>query len=146
MSTYNKLIKNLQSKIGPEIVSFALTAAQKGDLEAVTYICEYLETRKRKRHLNSLLRELNKIGFSLIPFLSEARKISETFQKNTKGSNHVYVILLNHEQKVLVCMLDRLRERLKPVSNNIYLETERKIFLQDVIVKCRCYCQVCLSI
>ena len=99
MNLYSQLVKKLQPFLGSEIVDFGMSAAESGDLETATYVCDYLATRKRQKHRNNLIRKMKKIGCEPISFLSDARQITETFQKTTKGTNHVYVILLSHEQK-----------------------------------------------
>ncbi len=99
MSTYSNLIKKLQPLLSADIVSLGVAAAESGDLETASYICEYLATRKRQKYLNSLVRKMKSIGCEPIPFLSQARAITETFHKTTKGSNHLYIVLLNDERK-----------------------------------------------
>lgn len=99
MSTYLKLVKKLQPLLSANIVEIGISAAEGGDLETATYVCDYLATRKRQKNLNSLMRQMKKIGCEPIPFLSDARRITETFQKTTKGTNNLYIILLNDEKK-----------------------------------------------
>jgi hypothetical protein len=99
MSTYQQLIKKLQPMLGADIVELGIAATESGDLETATYICDYLATRKRQKNLNSLTRQMKKIGCEPIPFLSDARCITETFQKTTKGTNNLYIILLNDEKE-----------------------------------------------
>lgn len=99
MSTYLNLVKKLQPLLGADIVGLGAASAADGDLETASYICEYLATRKRQKHLNSLVRKMKSIGCEPIPFLSQARGITETFHKTTKGSNHLYIVLLNDEKK-----------------------------------------------
>lgn len=85
--------------LGADIVELGIAATESGDLETATYICDYLATRKRQKNLNSLTRQMKKIGCEPIPFLSDARCITETFQKTTKGTNNLYIILLNDEKE-----------------------------------------------
>lgn len=99
MGTHLQLVKKLQPLLSADIVDLGMSAAERGDLETVTYICDYLATRKRQKNLNSLTRIMKKIGYEPIPFLSDARRITETFQKTTKGTNNLYIILLNDEKK-----------------------------------------------
>jgi hypothetical protein len=99
MSHYLDLVKKLQPLLSADIVELGLSAAEGGDLETATYVCDYLATRKRQKNLNSLTRKMKKIGYEPIPFLSDAKKITETFQKTTKGTNNVYIVLLNDENK-----------------------------------------------
>jgi hypothetical protein len=99
MSSYQKLVKKLQPLLSADIVELGMSATERGDLETATYICDYLATRKRQKNLNSLTRQMKKIGYEPIPFLSDARRITETFQKTTKGTNNLYIILLNDEKE-----------------------------------------------
>ena len=99
MGTHLQFVKKLQPLLSADIVDLGMSAAERGDLETATYICDYLATRKRQKNLNSLTRIMKKIGYEPIPFLSDARRITETFQKTTKGTNNLYIILLNDEKK-----------------------------------------------
>jgi hypothetical protein len=99
MGTHLQLVKKLQPLLSADIVELGIAATESGDLETATYICDYLATRKRQKNLNSLTRQMKKIGYEPIPFLSDARRITETFQKTTKGTNNLYIILLNDEKE-----------------------------------------------
>ena len=99
MTVYQELIRKLQPMLGADIVDLGITAAESGDLETATYIYDYLATRKRQKNLNLLIRKMISIDCKPIPFLSSARCITETFQKTTKGTNHLYIILLNDDKK-----------------------------------------------
>jgi hypothetical protein len=94
MQTYINLIRELQPLQGNEIVKRGLYETSLGNLENATYICDYLATRKKQRFRNQLIREMESKGVEPINFLNHAREIAQTFQKSTKGKNHVYVILL----------------------------------------------------
>lgn len=95
MTSYVDLMKKLQTLEGKQIVELGLHTASTGDLETATYICDYLAMRKKQKFRNQLIRGMDSMGFEQIDFLSKAREIAQTFQKTTRGSNHVYVILLD---------------------------------------------------
>jgi len=97
--TYDSLIETLKSKTSEEIFFLGMDALYKGDLEAVTYMCDYLTTRKRTRYRNKLIREMEDLGEEPIAFLSLAREIAQSFKKTTNGRNHVYVVLLDGYKK-----------------------------------------------
>jgi predicted GIY-YIG superfamily endonuclease len=88
-------LRNLKTKTSEEIYHLGLNALYAGDLETVTYLCDYLTTRKRTRYKSKLIREMEEIGYEPIAFLSFAREIAQKFQRTTTGKNHVYVILLD---------------------------------------------------
>jgi hypothetical protein len=88
-------LTELKTKTSEEIYFLGLNLLYEGDLESVTYLCDYLTTRKRSKYRSKLIREMEEIGQTPIDFLSLAREISHKFQKTTKGTNHVYVILLD---------------------------------------------------
>jgi len=95
MQTYINLIRELQPLQGQEIVQRGLYEISLGNLENATYICDYLATRKKQKFRNELIRKMEAKGVEPINFLNHAREIAQTFQKSTKGKNHVYVILLD---------------------------------------------------
>jgi len=99
MGTHLQLVKKLQPLLSADIVELGIAATESGDLETATYICDYLATRKRQKNLNSLTRQMKKIGCEPIPFLSDARRITETFQNINKGTNNLHIILLNDEKE-----------------------------------------------
>jgi len=88
-------LNELKTKTSEEIYFLGLNMLYEGDLESVTYLCDYLTTRKRSKNRSKLIREMEEIGQAPIEFLSLAREISQKFKKSTSGKNHVYVILLD---------------------------------------------------
>ena len=76
MSTYQQLIKKLQPMLGADIVELGIAAMESGDPETVTYVCDYLATRKRQKNLNSLTRKMKKIDCQPIPFVEVAETLS----------------------------------------------------------------------
>ena len=51
MGTHLQLVKKLQPLLSADIVDLGMSAAERGDLETATYICDYLVTRKRQKIL-----------------------------------------------------------------------------------------------
>ena len=88
-------LNELKTKTSEEIYFLGLNMLYEGDLESLTYLCDYLTTRKRSKYRSKLIREMEEIGLAPIEFLTLAKEISQKFQKTTKGTNHVYVILLD---------------------------------------------------
>ena len=95
MNSFVNLMRTLQKLPSEQIVAMGLHETSLGNLEIVTYICDYLAARKKQKFRNQLIRGMATMGFEPIEFLSKAREIAQTFQKTTTGSNHVYVILLD---------------------------------------------------
>ena len=61
MGTYLQLVKKLQPLLSADIAELGMSAAEGGDLETSTYVCDYLATRKRQKNLSSLTRKMKKI-------------------------------------------------------------------------------------
>jgi hypothetical protein len=90
------LILTLRPLDGWEILARGVTALENNDIETATYIYDYLTTRKRER-FSRYLRTMCETEFNVepIPFLSLAYEIAQKYKPTTKGTNKVYVILLD---------------------------------------------------
>jgi hypothetical protein len=76
MGTYLQLVKRLQPLLSADIAELGMSAAEGGDLETSTYVCDYLATRKRQKNLSSLTRKMKKIDYQPTPFVEEAATLS----------------------------------------------------------------------
>jgi len=56
---------------------------------------EILKNRKRQKFSNQLKREMAKLDMEPIPFLMKVRDITKTYRRKTKGTNNVYIVLLD---------------------------------------------------
>jgi hypothetical protein len=92
---YDKLVLECKGKKSEQILDMALDLIPDNDIESITYLYEILKTRKRQKFANQLARELDKVGLEPVSFLLDARKIAKSIQKTTKGTHHVYVVLLD---------------------------------------------------
>jgi len=91
-----ELISQLRPMEGWEILERGVKALESGDLESATYIADYLTTRKRARFYNYLTTIMQtEFGHEPIQFLSLASEIALKYKPKTKGTNKVYVILLD---------------------------------------------------
>lgn len=90
------LIQSLRPLDGWDILSKGITALEKNDIEAVTYIYDYLTSRKRERFAK-YFRTMIVSEFETEPvgFLNLAYDIAKKYESRTKGTNKVYVILLD---------------------------------------------------
>jgi hypothetical protein len=89
------LLNECKGKKSEEILEIALGLFPSGDIETISYLYEILKSRKRQKFANQLFREMDKSGMEPISFISDARKIAKSFKKTTKGTHHVYVVLLD---------------------------------------------------
>jgi hypothetical protein len=92
---YDKLVSECKGKKSEQILDMSLDLIPNKDIESITYLHEILKTRKRQKFANQLARELDKVGLEPISFLLDARSIAKSFKKTTKGTHHVYVVLLD---------------------------------------------------
>lgn len=100
MTETQDFIASLKALDGFAILERGITALEKNDLEAATYVADYLTTRKKKKfhgYLTSIMR--TEFGSEPIPFLSIAREISRKYIPKTRGTYKVYVILLDGYSK-----------------------------------------------
>lgn len=92
---YERLVAECKGKKSEQILAMALDLIPDNDIESITYLYEILKTRKRQKFANQLVRELSKVGSEPVSFLLDARNIAKSFKKTTKGTHHVYVVLLD---------------------------------------------------
>jgi hypothetical protein len=100
MTETDDLVTSLTALDGFAILERGINALEKNDLEAATYIADYLTTRKKKKfhgYLTSIMR--TEFRLEPIPFLSLARQISRKYVPETRGTYKVYVILLDGYSK-----------------------------------------------
>jgi len=90
------LIQSLRPLDGWDILSKGVAALEKNDIEAVTYIYDYLTSRKREKFAK-YFRTMIVSEFETEPvgFLNLAYEIAQKYESRTKGTNKVYVILLD---------------------------------------------------
>lgn len=95
MDRYERLEKKCRPLDSESILAMGITFAQAADIERATYIHEILKGRKRKKFANQLQREMAKLNMEPISFLMQARDITKSYKRRTKGTNNVYVVLLD---------------------------------------------------
>ena len=96
MKTRNELVLSLRPLSGYEILAKGMDALENRDLETATYIYDYLTTRKRvkfAKYLHNMI--VDEFDSEPIRFLTLAHEIAQKYQPKTKGTNKVYVILLD---------------------------------------------------
>lgn len=99
MDRYERLEKKCKPLDSESILAMGITFAQAADIERATYIYEILNGRKRKKFANQLQREMAKLNMEPISFLMQAREITKSYKRRTKGTNNVYIVLLDGFQK-----------------------------------------------
>lgn len=95
MDMYERLEKKCKLLESESILALGVDYAQKGDIERATYIHEILKTRKRQKFANQLQRAMAKLDMEPIAFLMQARDITKTYKRKTKGTSNVYIVLLD---------------------------------------------------
>jgi len=95
MDLFDKLDKKCKLLDSESILAMGIESAQNGDIEKATYLHEILKNRKRQKFLNQLKREMAKLDMEPIPFLMKARDITKTYKRKTKGTNNIYIVLLD---------------------------------------------------
>jgi hypothetical protein len=95
MDLFERLEKKCKLLDSESIVLMGIKAAQSGDIESASYLYEILKLRKRKRFSNQLAREMAKLDMEPISFIMQARDITKSFKRKTKGTSNVYVVLLD---------------------------------------------------
>jgi len=95
MDRYERLEKKCKPLDSELILAMGITFAQAEDIERATYIHEILKGRKRKRFANQLQREMAKLDMEPISFLMQVREITKSYKRRTKGTNNVYIVLLD---------------------------------------------------
>jgi hypothetical protein len=95
MDRYERLEKKCKPLDSESILAMGITFAQAEDIERATYIHEILKGRKRKKFSNQLQREMAKLDMEPISFLMQAREITKSYKRRTKGTNNVYIVLLD---------------------------------------------------
>ena len=90
------LIATLRSLNGYEILAKGVEALSRQDLEAATYIYDYLMMRRRAKFSKSLRSMIiEEFDTEPVKFLALAHDIAQKYKPKTKGTNKVYVILLD---------------------------------------------------
>jgi hypothetical protein len=95
MDRYERLEKKCRPLDSESILAMGITFAQAEDIERAAYIHEILKGRKRKKFANQLQREMAKLNMEPISFLMQAREITKSYKRRTKGTNNVYIVLLD---------------------------------------------------
>lgn len=95
MDMYERLEKKCKLLESESILALGIQYAQKGDIERATYIYEILKTRKRQKFSNQLQRAMAKLDMEPIAFLMQVREITKTYKRRTKGTNNIYIVLLD---------------------------------------------------
>jgi hypothetical protein len=94
--TRDDLILTLRPLDGWEILAKGVTALENNDIETASYIYDYLTSRKREKfakYFRTMI--VNEFNTEPIGFLTIANEIAQKYQSKTKGTNKVYVILLD---------------------------------------------------
>ena len=95
MDLFERLEKKCKPLDSESILLMGIDFAQKSDIESASYLYEILKLRKRKKFSNQLVREMAKLDMEPIHFIMQAREITKSFKRKTKGTNNVYVVLLD---------------------------------------------------
>lgn len=95
MDLFDKLEKKCKLLDSESILAMGIESTQNGDIEKATYFHEILKNRKRQKFSNQLKREMAKLDMEPISFLLKARDITKAYKRKTKGTNNVYIVLLD---------------------------------------------------
>ena len=95
LDLFDRLEKKCKLLDSESILAMGIESAQNGDIEKATYLHEILKNRKRQKFSNQLKREMAKLDMEPISFLMKARDITKTYKRKTKGTNNVYIVLLD---------------------------------------------------
>lgn len=95
MDRYERLEKKCKPLDSESILTMGIKFAEAEDIERATYVHEILKTRKRQKFANQLQREMAKLDMEPISFLMQVRDITRSYRRSTKGTNNVYIVLLD---------------------------------------------------